>query len=163
MNFQCSRFWVLITKVQRIIFPLGNNSCHLGFRLGDWQRKGINLLPFSNKYLKSSKNVYYLVSDYYGARYFVKHFTTLCVIISITRLRKSNLPKVTQPANCGERIQIQVSWMLNSMLLMTMLYSFGIPLLPDIKQANLVHPCFETLVSNKIPLPMICHGDSCLS
>ena len=40
MNFQCSHFWLLITRVQRIIFPLGNNSCHLVFRLGDLTMEG---------------------------------------------------------------------------------------------------------------------------
>lgn len=79
------------------------------------------------------------------------------------RLRKSNLPKVTQPVSCEERIQIQVSWMPNSMLLVTILDAFGILLLPGIKQANLIRSCFERLVSNKVPLPTICHGDSLLS
>ena len=78
------------------------------------------------------------------------------------RLRKSNLPKVTQPVSCEKKIQIQVSWMPNSMLLVTILDAFAILLLPGIKQAHLIHSCFERLVSNMVPLPMTCHGDSLL-
>lgn len=74
----------------------------------------------------------------------------------------SNLPKVTQLVSCGERNQIQVSWMLNLVLLMTILYFFEVPLLSDIKQANQVHAYFERPAPNKMALS-ICHGDYCLS
>lgn len=106
-NIQYCHFWVLRTTVQRIIFPLGNNNSHLVFKLGDWQGKGIIFWLLNNKYFKSSRNVYQLVSvpgTWLSISNFYVFLSPLCSLGKV-----SNLPKVTQSTRCGWIIQIQVN------------------------------------------------------